>query len=568
MSAQVFYRKWRPQLFAEVAGQEYISRTLLNALASGRVAHAYLFCGPRGTGKTSMGRILAKALNCLTNGSGEPCGQCALCTAVTKGRAMDLIEVDAASNRGIDDIRSLREKVNYAPNESRYKVYIIDEVHMLSNDAFNALLKTLEEPPPHTVFVLATTEPHKLPATVISRCQRFDFRRISLSHASERLAHICQEEGVQAAPEVLAAIARASSGSLRDAENMLEQLVVGYGHELGFEQLREFLGLGGEEQVKDLTTAALKGDLAGGLAAIAQVANDGLDLHQFHRQLMQYLRGVLIQKAGGADTGDLPPEDLEGLREVAAATSMEHILQAVKMFGQVDQREASYSTLPLELALVETVSGPSETAQRAQPETAQEVRHAAQPPGSGRTEPAPPPPPPAAATTELRAPETPATTQPEAEADTQPEAEVGVPIPAGPTPDEGNAVPEEPPGSVGDQGSPEMLERLVTGWRSVIEALKGKGHKYKVDALLRSGEPVSADAETVVLGFPYQIFVDRMNEEMENPGTRRELEESVGGVLGGRRQIRCMVAAKQKRTGGHLMKAAVEMGAKVVEDGG
>jgi DNA polymerase-3 subunit gamma/tau len=179
MSSQVFYRKWRPQVLADVVGQEQITQTLLNALSTGRISHAYLFCGPRGTGKTSTARILAKAVNCLSNGKGEPCNTCPLCQSVTEGRALDVIEIDAASNTSVDDIRGLREKVNYAPNQARYKVYIIDEVHMLSNSASNALLKTLEEPPPHVIFILATTELHKILPTIMSRCQRFDFRRHS-----------------------------------------------------------------------------------------------------------------------------------------------------------------------------------------------------------------------------------------------------------------------------------------------------------------------------------------------------------------------------------------------------
>jgi len=222
MNSQVFYRKWRPQTLTEVVGQEQVTRTLLNALISERVSHAYLFCGPRGTGKTSTGRILAKAVNCLTNGKGEPCNTCDICQAVTDGRALDVIEIDAASNTGVDDIRALREKVNYAPNQAKYKVYIIDEVHMLSNNASNALLKTLEEPPPNIIFVLATTEAHKILPTIMSRCQRFDFRRVSQKDIIFKLNRICISEGINIEPETLKLIAKSASGSLRDAENLLE----------------------------------------------------------------------------------------------------------------------------------------------------------------------------------------------------------------------------------------------------------------------------------------------------------------------------------------------------------
>ena len=230
MVSQVFYRKWRPQTLAEVVGQEQVTQTLRNALAGRRVSHAYLFCGPRGTGKTSTGRILAKAINCLTTeGKGEPCNTCAMCQAVTEGRALDVIEIDAASNTGVDNIRNLRERVNYVPSQARYKVYIIDEVHMLSTPASNALLKTLEEPPPHVIFVLATTEIHKVLPTIMSRCQRFDFRRISQKDSVSRLTHICNAEGIKIKPEALKLIARSASGSLRDAENILEQLATYYG---------------------------------------------------------------------------------------------------------------------------------------------------------------------------------------------------------------------------------------------------------------------------------------------------------------------------------------------------
>ncbi|GAI70863.1 unnamed protein product, partial [marine sediment metagenome] len=236
MASQVFYRKWRPQTLAEVVGQEQVTQTLLNALNNGRVSHAYLFCGPRGTGKTSTGRILAKAVNCLTNGKGEPCNTCPMCQAITEGRALDMIEIDAASNRGIDDIRGLRERVNYAPNQARYKVYIIDEVHMLTKEASNALLKTLEEPPPHVIFVLATTEAHKIIPTILSRCQRFDFRRISQTDVISKLTRICNTEGINMEPEALQLIAKAATGSLRDAENLLEQLTTYYGSDVGLNQ--------------------------------------------------------------------------------------------------------------------------------------------------------------------------------------------------------------------------------------------------------------------------------------------------------------------------------------------
>ncbi|MEA3253543.1 MAG: DNA polymerase III subunit gamma/tau, partial [Chloroflexota bacterium] len=222
MSSQVLYRKWRPQALSEVVGQEPVTETLRHAVESGKIGHAYLFCGPRGTGKTSTGRILAKAVNCPNQKEGEPCNNCDMCRSITEGRALDVIEIDAASNRGIDEVRSLREKANYAPGPARYKVYIVDEVHMLTEAASNALLKTLEEPPGHVIFILATTEPHKVIATIVSRCQRFNFRRLSQTAVTGKLELICQKEGVRIEAESLRLIARAATGSLRDAENILQ----------------------------------------------------------------------------------------------------------------------------------------------------------------------------------------------------------------------------------------------------------------------------------------------------------------------------------------------------------
>src|SRR5579885_2206991 len=219
MAGEVWYRKWRPQTFADVAGQEHVTRTLARAVELGRVSHAYLFCGPRGTGKTSTARILAKAVNCEAPEAGQPCTRCESCQAVASGRALDLVEMDAASNRGIDEIRELRDRVGYSTNGSRYKIYLIDEVHELTQFAFDALLKTLEEPPPHVIFVLATTEAYRVPETILSRCQRFDFNHIRLADIVARLRQICAAEGVQASDEALQAIARRAGGALRDAVN-------------------------------------------------------------------------------------------------------------------------------------------------------------------------------------------------------------------------------------------------------------------------------------------------------------------------------------------------------------
>ncbi len=314
MANQALYRTWRSQTFEEVIGQAHVTLTLRHALRDGRMSHAYLFTGPRGTGKTSTARILAKALNCLAEDPGaRPDNSCRICTAITEGRQLDLIEIDAASNRGIDEMRDLREKIGFRPNEARYKVYIIDEVHMLTKEAFNALLKTLEEPPPHAVFVLATTEPERVPETVRSRCQRFDFRRIGTPVMVEHLRNILESEGKRAEPEALAAVARRATGSMRDAISLLDQLL-SYGDELlTVERVEEVLGLVSSESIAGLVDSLAARDTASGLALINNLVSGGLELGQFVDQVLGYLRAVLmVQMSGSAELLDMPVEAARG----------------------------------------------------------------------------------------------------------------------------------------------------------------------------------------------------------------------------------------------------------------
>ncbi|MDO8674092.1 MAG: DNA polymerase III subunit gamma/tau [Dehalococcoidia bacterium] len=353
MASQSLYRKWRSQAFSEVVGQEPITLTLQNALSTGRIAHAYLFCGPRGTGKTSSGRIMAKALNCRQRKEGEPCNECDNCLAVTEGRALDLIEIDAASNRGIDEIRDLREKVRFAPAQSPYKVYIIDEVHMLTTDAFNALLKTLEEPPAHVIFILCTTEAHRVPATVMSRCQRFDFRRISLSAAVGRLKYICDNEGIEVDTAGLELVAKASSGSLRDAENVLDQLIAYYGEHIDVGQVRDLLGMVGDVRMARLVGHLVRGELSDGLRVINDVVADGHDLRQFNREMVDQLRSLLLVKVGSSALVEASREELADLESLASAIALEELIGATKIFSQLDLRYDGQSSLPIELALVE-----------------------------------------------------------------------------------------------------------------------------------------------------------------------------------------------------------------------
>ena len=515
MVSQVFYRKWRPQTLAEVVGQEPVTQTLLNALSSERVSHAYLFCGPRGTGKTSTGRILAKAVNCLTSGKGEPCNTCDICQAVTGGRALDVVEIDAASNRGIDDIRGLRERVSYAPNQARYKVYIIDEVHMLTKEASNALLKTLEEPPPHVIFVLATTEAHKVLPTILSRCQRFDFRRLSQADVAAKLSRICSAEGFQVELKALQLIAKAATGSLRDAENLLEQLTAYYGSEIELGQVQAILGITGDMRTRELVKHMVNNDVSAGMTTINDLGRDGLDLRQFNRELVEYLRGLLLVKTGSDDAVDLTDDDLAELKDLAARASLPQILRTVKLFGQLEFGFDNYSTLPLELALIDCFLSSGEEGKSTTSQTEDEFR---QPP-------------------EVVIP--PPTQKPvvKPESDTIPQTPLIENITTSPLDSE--------------------IERLRLNWKRVIDEAPADIKRTNAIALLRSTgvRPVTIEDDTVVLVFRYSIH----KETMEKPENQKVAGKIISNFLGRPCRVRCVYEPQSN----HLVKAALRMGAQV-----
>lgn len=355
------YRAWRPQSFQDMVGQQHIIQTLQNAIREQRVSHAYLFNGPRGTGKTSAAKILAKAVNCERGPGPEPCNECESCRRITAGAVMDVQEIDAASNRGVDEIRDLREKVKYAPTEVRKKVYIIDEVHMLTTEAFNALLKTLEEPPPHVMFILATTEPHKLPATIISRCQRFDFRRVSLDEQTERLRRICEEEGIKAEEDALQYIARLSDGGMRDALSILDQIASFTEDVVSYQQVLNMTGGIASEQFGLLAQGLINGDIGVVLQMVEDFMQEGKSADKCMENLLFYFRDLLMIKmvpqADKLTDRVLNPQEYKGMAETF---SREQLFQMIDILNhyQSEMKYASQPQMLFEVALLKLCNIP------------------------------------------------------------------------------------------------------------------------------------------------------------------------------------------------------------------
>jgi len=463
--SQALYLKWRPHRWEEVVGQPHIVQTLRNAVIADRVAHAYLFAGPRGTGKTSAARLLAKAVNCLEPDlASRPCDRCAHCQAVNQGRFLDLIEIDAASNTSVDDVRSLRDKINFSPNQGRYKVYIIDEVHMLSTAAFNALLKTLEEPPPHAIFVLATTEIHKIPATVLSRCQRHEFRRIPVNEIVAHLKQIVAEEGLQAEDEALTLLARQATGALRDAISLLDQLA-STGQAITLEMAQQVLGTAPSQAVLEIVGAIQSRQSAAGLDHIHAALDAGSDPRQFARQIVDYLRGLLLVRMGNPEQVDATTELKANMARQAQSFDVPELLGLIRIFNQAanDARTAWQPSLPLEMAFIEalepSIEEPDETPHRPPRES-----HKA--PASKKT--------------------TPSTPAAEAPAESKTVAES----------DEGNLT----------------LKLVHENWRQILTLIR----KYNTttEALLRSGRLLGVKNGTVYLGFS-EVLKSKM-EKSEN----------------------------------------------------
>ncbi len=360
MAYKALYREWRPKDFQEVIGQDHISITLQNALISGRVAHAYLFSGPRGTGKTSSAKILAKALNCASGPTATPCNRCEMCEKITQGISLDVMEIDAASNRGIDEIRDLREKVKFAASEGRYKVYIIDEVHMLTTEAFNALLKTLEEPPSQVVFILATTEPHKIPGTILSRVQRFDFKRIAVPDILHRLKEVARELDGEIDDDALLLIARKAEGGMRDALSLLDQCY-GIGDHLDRNKVLDVLGALKEEEIFTLCEAVIQGDIVRVISLLDELILEGKDPGQILKEIIENLRNLLIIKAAGVEnqlvyvSSEQKPKLIEQSSKINIGKLTELITMLIK--SESDLRFSTQPRITLEVALITACSG-------------------------------------------------------------------------------------------------------------------------------------------------------------------------------------------------------------------
>ncbi|HZO39835.1 MAG TPA: DNA polymerase III subunit gamma/tau [Methylomirabilota bacterium] len=543
MSYQVLARKWRPQTFEAVVGQDAITRTLRNALASGRIAHAYLFAGPRGIGKTTTARLLARALLCTARTGPEPCGKCAVCVEGLAGTLVDVIEIDGASNRGIEEIRTLRENVKYTPARGRYKVYIIDEVHQLTEAAFNALLKTLEEPPPHIVFVLATTDPREIPPTVLSRVQRFDFRPIAPDALRESLERILNQEQIPFEPATLPVIVRAAEGSLRDALSLLDTAIAYGNGKLEAETTAKLLGATAPVTVRAFAVALVEHDTAAALEAIDRAARDGEDMLAFARDVIELLRLTLVLKAApNAKPADLTHTEGNELRKLGEGASLDEILYVLRAFLEADalMRESPHPRVELEIATVRSTRRPVpqalEDVLRRVDEAQREIRQqalstpsaapAAQAsllsgaePTAPRGEPRRPSAP--AASPVPASPRASAPAQPPAPRPSAPAAQAAPAAPSAP------AAPLQPP-------SPD----LTTAWERVVDEVMKK--KPTLGAVLMQARPSGVndrELTIVLLGnhFHREMLADVANRELLNQAVRRCVAgaERVNVVAGG-----------------------------------
>lgn len=512
MTYLALYRKWRPQTFGEIIGQEHIIRTLKNAVESGRTGHAYLFCGTRGTGKTTTAKVLAKALNCPEREGPEPCNTCESCRNITDGLSVDVIEIDAASNRGIDEIRDLREKIKFSPAMAKFRVYIIDEVHMLTNEAFNALLKTLEEPPRHAVLILATTEPHKVPLTILSRCQRFDFRRIEPADIIKRLSEVASGAQLEVEEEAFRLIARAAEGGLRDALSILDQAAAFGEMKVTAADVHNILGTVRLDALNRMAGCLAAGEAGSALRLVAELSFEGKDLRFFAREMAGYLRALLLEKIVPGSSAREAWGEPAIMTAKAAEFSKEGLLRAVEIMASTEQ-EMKWSSQPgivLELALVKAcragiITGESSLLARLEAvEEKLKTLGQAGPPETARAVP---------------------TVSPGAGKAVEAPAAVGK-ITAG----TGTAPRDIAPGSL-EAGV--TLERVKGSWGEIMNVLRRERlplyHNYT------KAQPLAVKGGSLVVGFPEGE--DLARQMADRPDQKKYLERLLGRLLKGEWQI-------------------------------
>ncbi len=518
--SQALYRKWRPRLWEQVVGQDHVVQTLQNAIRSERVGHAYLFAGPRGTGKTTTARLLAKAVNCLAESLAErPCDRCEHCQAVNHGRFLDLIEIDAASNTSVDDVRDLRDKINFAPTQGKFKVYIIDEVHMLSTAAFNALLKTLEEPPPHAIFILATTEIHKIPATVLSRCQRHEFRRIPVKLIVQHLQHLCQQEKVDVDEETLTLIARQATAYLRDAISLLDQLA-STGGPIRLADAQQVLGTAASQSVIELVEAILERDATRGLTTIHATLDSGSDPRQFARQVVDYCRNLMLVQLGNGDMIEATPEQQAQMNQHARRFTTPALLETIQAFNNAagDQRAAWQPALPLEMAFAQLIAVRNSLPER-------EAVGVVEPAASASSRSAK-----AEKVTKASASEGETNVIPDQQSAAQEAAVVAPTAPettAQPTAGEKPAQPES--------ASTVNLQTILDNWQKIRQRVKAQSSP--VDGLLNSCKSITMRNGVLQLGFGSEVLKTMMEKGNNLKITRKAIRD----VLGVEVEIACIV---------------------------
>jgi DNA polymerase-3 subunit gamma/tau len=494
---QALYRRWRAQTFAQIVGQEAVVETLRNAVRTDRVAHAILFVGPRGTGKTSLARILAKALNCTNLQDGDPCDRCASCVAIREGRALDLVEIDAASNRGIDAIRELRERIHYAPTDLRRKIYILDEAHQITKDAWNALLKSLEEPPDFVVFMFASTHPQEFPPAILSRLQRYDVRRLTVAEIEGKLTRILEADGRAADPEAIRLIARLAAGGMRDAESMLDQLLASAGDRLDESRVRDLLGLADAEAVRGFVAALVDGDAITGIRILDELEDRGRDPRVFLDQVVEAVRADLVSSLASG-----------------AAAHAARLAGAARRLASIDPNRAGTGGLRLQLELALFADArPSQGAQPGLTEPVAATRRAAP---AARTE-SPPP----------AAPPSPDGPRRQPKSRPSPGRPATTPQPAT------DAEPAEPRPASAASIAPGDLATLLARWQELVASVSPATR-----AVIRECRPLSVDGAVVTLAFPEAKAFLKDQAERRRP----DLETAVGGFLGRPVSVRCVAS--------------------------